>query len=67
MVAFWRKGKLIYGVRVWRNLKTIGVHYIQQSVCICPDTVEFREKLKKLELLIVQNSGEFRGITELFR
>jgi hypothetical protein len=45
-------------VRVWRNLKTLGVHYIQQSVCICPNTVEVLKKIKKLELLIVENGGE---------
>ncbi|GIN38781.1 MULTISPECIES: Chromate resistance protein ChrB [Heyndrickxia] len=45
-------------VRVWRNLKSIGVHYIQQSVCICPNTKELLKRLKKLELLIVENGGE---------
>ena len=45
-------------VRVWRNLKTLGVHYIQQSVCICPNTEEILKKLKKFELLIVENGGE---------
>lgn len=45
-------------VRVWRNLKTLGVHYLQQSVCICPNTVEVLKKLMKLELLIVENGGE---------
>jgi CRISPR/Cas system-associated endoribonuclease Cas2 len=45
-------------VRVWRNLKTLGVHYIQQSVCICPNTEEILKKLKKLELLIIENGGE---------
>lgn len=45
-------------VRVWRNLKTIGVHYIQQSVCVCPNTEELRRKLKKLEILIHENGGE---------
>lgn len=45
-------------VRVWRNLKTLGVHYIQQSVCICPNTGELLKRLKRLELLIVENGGE---------
>ncbi|QED46815.1 Chromate resistance protein ChrB [Cytobacillus dafuensis] len=45
-------------VRVWRNLKTLGVHYIQQSVCIFPYRDELMKKLKKLELLIAENGGE---------
>ncbi|MBS4192210.1 hypothetical protein KHA94_18755 [Bacillus sp. FJAT-49705] len=45
-------------VRVWRNLKTLGVHYIQQSVCITPYRDELIKKLKKLELLIAENGGE---------
>ncbi|MGG3798393.1 Chromate resistance protein ChrB [Metabacillus fastidiosus] len=45
-------------VRVWRNLKTLGVHYIQQSVCIIPSREEVKKKLRKLELLIAENGGE---------
>lgn len=45
-------------VRVWRNLKTMGVHYIQQSVCICPNTEELKKKLMRLKLLIMENGGE---------
>ncbi|PZE21351.1 Chromate resistance protein ChrB [Paenibacillus xerothermodurans] len=45
-------------VRVWRNLKTLGVNYIQQSVCIGPNTEEMQKKLKKLNLLISENGGE---------
>ncbi|WP_313431152.1 hypothetical protein [Siminovitchia terrae] len=26
-------------VRVWENLKALGVTYLQQSVCIGPDTM----------------------------
>lgn len=45
-------------VRVWRNLKTIGVHYLQQSVCIFPSNDETVKKVKKLQILINQNGGE---------
>jgi hypothetical protein len=44
-------------VRVWRNLKTLGVHYIQQSVCIVPLREDVMKKLRKLELLIAENGG----------
>ncbi|MDC3418314.1 Chromate resistance protein ChrB [Aquibacillus salsiterrae] len=45
-------------VKVWRNLKTIGVHYIQQSVCICPNTEDTAKKILKLKLFIAENEGE---------
>nr|WP_295971422.1 Chromate resistance protein ChrB [uncultured Bacillus sp.] len=45
-------------VKVWRNLKTLGAHYIQQSVCICPNTEETLKKLLKLKLYIVESGGE---------
>ncbi|GAB1779879.1 Chromate resistance protein ChrB [Priestia megaterium] len=45
-------------VRVWRNLKTLGVHYLQQSVCILPSKEEIIKKLKKLELFIHESGGE---------
>lgn len=56
-------------VRVWRNLKTIGVHYLQQSVCIFPNKEEIMKKVKKLQLLILENGGEttlleFENMTE---
>lgn len=47
-------------VRVWRNLKTLGVHYLQQSVCIFPNKEEIMKKVKKLQLLILENGGETR-------
>ena len=45
-------------VRVWRNLKTLGVHYLQQSVCIFPHKEDIIKKVKKLQLLILENGGE---------
>src|SRR5690606_40846693 len=45
-------------VRVWRNLKSLGVHYLQQSVCIFPHKEEILKKVKKLQLLIMENGGE---------
>jgi hypothetical protein len=36
----------------------MGVHYIQQSVCVCPNTEEMLKRLMKLKLLIIENGGE---------
>lgn len=45
-------------VRIWRTLKALGVLYIQQSVCVVPNTQDVRKKIRKLEILIRENRGE---------
>lgn len=45
-------------VGIWRNLKALGVVYIQQSVCVAPDTVEVRKKLLQIKRTIDLNDGE---------
>lgn len=45
-------------VRVWRTLKALGVVYIQQSVCVAPDTAEVKKKIQSLKKLIESNEGE---------
>lgn len=45
-------------VRIWRNLKELGVVYIQQSVCVAPDTQEVRKKLQQIQKLIQRSWGE---------
>ncbi|WP_018130242.1 Chromate resistance protein ChrB [Effusibacillus pohliae] len=45
-------------VRIWRNLKELGVVYIQQSVCVAPDTPEVRKKLMQIKKLIESSNGE---------
>ncbi|EIT85987.1 hypothetical protein A374_09129 [Fictibacillus macauensis ZFHKF-1] len=45
-------------VRIWRNLKALGVLYIQQSVCIVPKTLEVEQKLAKIKMLIDDHAGE---------
>lgn len=45
-------------VRVWRTLKALGVVYIQQSVCVAPDTVEVNKKIQSLKKLIESSEGE---------
>lgn len=45
-------------MRAWRTLKSLGVVYIQQSVCVAPDTQEVRKKLQSIHKLITSNQGE---------
>ncbi|AKG33309.1 Chromate resistance protein ChrB [Paenibacillus durus] len=45
-------------VRVWRTLKALGVVYIQQSVCVAPDTEEVKKKIQSIKRLIESNEGE---------
>ncbi|GAA4838230.1 hypothetical protein GCM10023310_14950 [Paenibacillus vulneris] len=45
-------------VRVWRTLKSLGVVYLQQSVCAAPDTAEVRKKIQSLTKLIEASEGE---------
>ncbi|MDN4075807.1 Chromate resistance protein ChrB [Fictibacillus terranigra] len=44
-------------VRIWRNLKALGVLYIQQSVCLVPKTPDIEKKLTKLRTLIDEHRG----------
>ncbi|TDF95113.1 Chromate resistance protein ChrB [Paenibacillus piri] len=45
-------------VRAWRTLKSLGAMYIQQSVCVAPDTAEVRKKMMAMKKLIEANEGE---------
>ncbi|SDN36035.1 hypothetical protein SAMN04488137_4163 [Fictibacillus solisalsi] len=45
-------------VRIWRNLKALGVLYIQQSVCLVPKVGDIGNKLAKLHTLIKDHGGE---------
>lgn len=45
-------------VRVWRTLKALGVVYIQQSVCVAPDTSEVKKKIQSIKQLIESSEGE---------
>jgi hypothetical protein len=45
-------------VRVWRTLKALGVVYIQQSVCVAPDTAEVKKEIQSIKKLIETNEGE---------
>ena len=43
-------------VAVWRSLKKVGAVYLQQSVCVFPDTVRMRRDLQPI-LARIQTSG----------
>jgi hypothetical protein len=45
-------------VRVWRTLKALGVVYIQQSVCVAPETAEVTKKIQSIKKLIESSEGE---------
>ncbi|MBB6669304.1 Chromate resistance protein ChrB [Cohnella nanjingensis] len=45
-------------VRIWRNLKGLGGVYIQQSVCVAPDTAEIRRKIQQIKKIIDSSGGE---------
>ncbi|MGH3359340.1 MAG: Chromate resistance protein ChrB [Nocardioidaceae bacterium] len=44
-------------VAVWRELKRLGAHYIQQAVCVLPDRPELREALTKIRERIADSGG----------
>jgi ChrB-like protein len=46
-------------VAVWRQLKKIGAIYLQQSVCVFPDTSRLRKDLAPTLKRITDASGEF--------
>ena len=46
-------------VAVWRQLKKIGAIYLQQSVCVFPDTPEVRAELEPVLARVVASSGEY--------
>jgi DNA-binding transcriptional regulator PaaX len=45
-------------VRAWRTLKALGAVYIQQSVCIAPNTTEVKKKIQTIKKLIESNEGK---------
>jgi hypothetical protein len=46
-------------VGVWRQLKKMGAIYLQQSVCVFPDTQEVRRELSVVLRKIEEASGEY--------
>jgi hypothetical protein len=46
-------------VAVWRMLKKMGAIYLQQSVCVFPDTIRLRRELAAVLSRIEQGKGEY--------
>jgi hypothetical protein len=46
-------------VAVWRQLKKAGAVYLQQSVCVFPDTARIRRELQPILTKIDASSGSF--------
>jgi hypothetical protein len=46
-------------VAVWRQLKKVGAVYLQQSVCVFPDTPRTRRELQPILAKIEQSEGSF--------
>jgi len=47
-----------YRVSIWRRLKDIGALYLQNSICILPNSLIHHEFLKKLSIEIKKTDGE---------
>ncbi|MDA8229293.1 MAG: hypothetical protein M0T74_16625 [Desulfitobacterium hafniense] len=47
-----------FRVRVWRNLKELGVLYLQQSVCVVPNTPEVAKKIQHVLKVVEESQGE---------
>jgi hypothetical protein len=46
-------------VAVWRNLKKVGAVYLQQSVCVFPDTAKMRRDLTPILARIETSGGSY--------
>jgi ChrB-like protein len=46
-------------VAVWRQLKKVGANYLQQSVCIFPDSADVKAELQPVLTKITDSHGEF--------
>src|SRR5438132_14046054 len=46
-------------VAVWRSLKKAGAVYLQDSVCVLPDTKELRKELKAVLERIDESKGSY--------
>jgi DNA-binding transcriptional regulator PaaX len=54
-------------VAIWRDLKRLGSLYVQQAVCVLPDTADLREKLAGVRAHIneLKGSSIFLTLTEV--
>lgn len=54
-------------VAIWRDLKRLGSLYVQQAVCVLPDTPELRDKLAAVRAHIeeLEGSSIFLTLTDV--
>ncbi len=50
-------------VRVWRKLRSLGAHYVQQSVCLLPDREPVRRQVERLLASVRADGGTARRLT----
>ncbi|MQS17393.1 hypothetical protein F7Q99_35730 [Streptomyces kaniharaensis] len=50
-------------VRVWRKLRSLGAHYVQQSVCLLPDRDPVRRQVQRLLASVRGDGGTARQLT----
>ncbi|MGW6606143.1 Chromate resistance protein ChrB [Streptomyces sp. NPDC055036] len=50
-------------VRVWRKLRSLGAHYVQQSVCLLPDREPVRRQVQRLIASVRGDGGTARRLT----
>lgn len=48
-----------YRVYLWRNLREVGAVYLQNSVCVLPDSPEHREKFSEFSAKMREYGGEW--------
>jgi hypothetical protein len=47
-------------VYLWRNLRGLGAHYLQPSVCLLPDRPEVVRRLARVAERVRREGGDFR-------
>lgn len=47
-------------VQVWRKLRSLGAHYLQQSVCVLPDIAKVDREVTRLRLRVEHDGGSMR-------
>jgi hypothetical protein len=53
-------------VAIWRKLRSLGVLYVQQSVCVVPDRPVVRREIRRLVDRIEVSGGSARALTIRF-
>lgn len=53
-------------VAIWRKLRSLGVLYVQQSVCVVPARPDVRREIRRLVDRVESNGGSARALTIRF-